>query len=259
MIILWVNIRVWLPSSWNSVFGTMWLRFSSWPQFRPRDSPTAWCRCAFFCILPQCYVPSNMKKTKIDNFVCLLEFECAKRQKAHSRAIPVGRGPTILLGLDLYTLATPWHWHSCWESCRVIDSLAPGIFERNFRHVIFKQILAIDGWDISCETALILMSLDFTDDQSTWVQVMAWCRQATSHYLSQCWPRSLSPYGVTRPQWVNRTRTRTRQWNILLTLHSTAPTKSCTLSRQCGCQSGNVWQMRSHAYKNVKSLIYDTP
>ena len=31
---------------------------------------------------------------------------------------------------------------------------------------------------------------------------MAWCRQATSHYLSQCWPRSLSPYGVTRPQWV---------------------------------------------------------
>ena len=39
-------------------------------------------------------------------------------------------------------------------------------------------------------------------DKSTLVQVMAWCRQATSHYLSQCWPRSLSPYGVTRPQWV---------------------------------------------------------
>ena len=33
---------------------------------------------------------------------------------------------------------------------------------------------------------------------------MAWCRQATSHYLSQCWPRSLSPYDVTRPQWVKR-------------------------------------------------------
>ena len=26
-----------------------------------------------------------------------------------------------------------------------------------------------------------------------WVQVMAWWRQATSHYLSQCWPRSKSP------------------------------------------------------------------
>ena len=29
-----------------------------------------------------------------------------------------------------------------------------------------------------------------------------WC-QATSHYQSQCWPRSRLPYGVTRPQWVN--------------------------------------------------------
>ena len=32
---------------------------------------------------------------------------------------------------------------------------------------------------------------------------MAWCRQATSHYLNQCWPRSPTPYGVTRPLWVN--------------------------------------------------------
>ena len=32
---------------------------------------------------------------------------------------------------------------------------------------------------------------------------MAWCHQATSHYLNQCWPRSMSPYGITRPQWVN--------------------------------------------------------
>ena len=30
----------------------------------------------------------------------------------------------------------------------------------------------------------------------------AWCRQATSHYLSQFWPRFMSPYGVTRPQWI---------------------------------------------------------
>ena len=68
------------------------------------------------------------------------------------------------------------------------------------RYVIFKRI---DGRGISCEIALIWMSLDFTDDQSTLVKVMAWCRQATSHYLSQCWPNSLSPYDVTRPQWVN--------------------------------------------------------
>ena len=46
------------------------------------------------------------------------------------------------------------------------------------------------------------MPQDLTDDKSTLVQVMAWCCQATSHYLNQCWPRSPTPYGVTRPQWV---------------------------------------------------------
>ena len=72
-----------------------------------------------------------------------------------------------------------------------VNSLAPGNFEWYFICVIFKRILVIDGWGISVEIALIWMSLDFTDDQSTLVQVMAWCRQATSHYLSHCWPRSL--------------------------------------------------------------------
>ena len=36
------------------------------------------------------------------------------------------------------------------------------------------------------------------------VQVMAWCCQATSHCRNQCWPRSMSPYGVTRQQWVKK-------------------------------------------------------
>ena len=51
------------------------------------------------------------------------------------------------------------------------------------------------------------MSLDLTEDKSTLVQVMAWCRLATSHYLNQCWPSSMSPYGITRPQWVNNIET----------------------------------------------------
>ena len=73
-----------------------------------------------------------------------------------------------------------------------INSLVPGKFELNFRYEIFKQILVTGSWGISCEIALIWMSLDFTDDQSTLVQVMAWYHQATSHYLSQCWPKSVT-------------------------------------------------------------------
>ena len=82
------------------------------------------------------------------------------------------------------------------------NSLVPGKFEWHFRYLIFQIISVINGWGISCELALRLMLLALTDN-STLVQVMAWCCQATSHYLSQWWPRSLSPYGVTRPQWVN--------------------------------------------------------
>ena len=64
------------------------------------------------------------------------------------------------------------------------------------------------------EITLRWMPQNFTDQKSTLAQVlMAWCcvrlcGQATSHYLSQCWPRSMLSYGITtctstsRPQWV---------------------------------------------------------
>ena len=84
-----------------------------------------------------------------------------------------------------------------------VSSLAPGGFEFNFRKVIFKLTLVNGGWGISYEIALKWVPLDLTDDKSTLVQVMAWCHQATSHYLSQCWPRFVSSNGATRPQWDN--------------------------------------------------------
>ena len=84
-----------------------------------------------------------------------------------------------------------------------INSLAPGKCCCNFKSVIFKVISMIDIWSTSCEIALWWMSKHLTNDQSTLVQVMAWCHQATSHYLSQCWPIYMTPYCVPRPQWVN--------------------------------------------------------
>ena len=73
-------------------------------------------------------------------------------------------------------------------------SLGDASFNLAFMIAIFRS---------SYDNTLIWMSYDLTDDKSTLVQVMAWCRQAPSHYLSQCWPRYVSPHGVTRPQWVN--------------------------------------------------------
>ena len=136
----------------------------------------------------------------------------------------------------------------CLVSCDYINSLVPGRYECYFGYIIFKSILVIDGWGISCDVALILLSLDFTDDQSTLVEVMAWCRQATSHYLSQCWPRSLSPYGVTRPQWGNIF------WWIIFQYHSglfhwhwgnqDMVRLSITFQKICSCNLGPVSILR---------------
>ena len=101
----------------------------------------------------------------------------------------------------------------------IFNSLALGRFERNLRKVLFKLILMIGGWGIFCKIALRWMSMDLTDDESTLIQVMAWCRQATSHYLSQCWPRSLLPY-VIKPQWVKYVH-HTIQWKLHLEIIKT--------------------------------------
>ena len=51
-------------------------------------------------------------------------------------------------------------------------------------------------------------------DNKSLFQIMAWCRQAVSHYLSQCWPISVSSYGVTRPQRVNTLRPEQNDWQF---------------------------------------------
>ena len=86
------------------------------------------------------------------------------------------------------------------------NSLAPGRFERKFRWIIFMVILVIDGWDVHCEIALWWLFFYTSYDKLTLVQVMAWCHQAPSHYLSQCWPRSVWSYGISSLQWVSLLR-----------------------------------------------------
>ena len=82
------------------------------------------------------------------------------------------------------------------------NSLAPGRRFRFFKSLIFKLFIQNSVLSSRYEIALRWMSKYLTDDLSTFVPAMDWCRQAASHYLNQCWSRSLSPYGITMPQWV---------------------------------------------------------
>ena len=64
---------------------------------------------------------------------------------------------------------------------------------------LFKLLLVSDIFSQRILPVGECHAWDLMDDKSTLVQVMAWCHQATSLYLSQCWPRLMSPYGVSRP------------------------------------------------------------
>ena len=84
-----------------------------------------------------------------------------------------------------------------------VNSLTPGRSECDSKNGIFNLVLLIGIFRSSHDSALRWMPQDLPDDKSALVQVMAWCRQAASHYLSQCWLSPLSPYGIARPQSVN--------------------------------------------------------
>ena len=75
------------------------------------------------------------------------------------------------------------------------NSLAPGRSECDSKTVIFYLVLLMGILRSSHDNALQWIPQDLTDDKSTLVQVMAWCRQATSHYLSSCWPSSMTSLG----------------------------------------------------------------
>ena len=75
------------------------------------------------------------------------------------------------------------------------------IFKDEFRASKFWNLNAKTA-EVACTIALMWLPLGLTDNRSTLVKVMVWCCQATSYYLSQSWPSSMLPYGITWSQWL---------------------------------------------------------
>ena len=92
-----------------------------------------------------------------------------------------------------------------------VNLLAAGRCSIYFKRKIFKLTIQNSSLDTRFEIALRQMPQNLTNDESTLVQIMACCLQATSHYLSQCWPRSFFPYGIIRPRTV---KLRRHLWNV---------------------------------------------
>ena len=88
------------------------------------------------------------------------------------------KGPVRISDHNL-CLVVPWP--------ELIDPLGRGT---NFKSIFFKLIMQQTSLDTRCEIALSWLPEKLTKEKSTLVEVIAWCRQATSHYLSRCWRRS---------------------------------------------------------------------
>ena len=115
----------------------------------------------------------------------------------------------------------------------------------------------------SCEIVLLWMPQNVSNDKSTWVQLTAWCHQATSHYLRHGWPRSMLPYGVTMSQWathwsLNKITEVPQFWRG----HSQILVKSTVLGkfyRQDQCRANkNVQKYKKKGYSSTLKvcLIY---
>ena len=77
--------------------------------------------------------------------------------------------------------------------------MATMLSEDNFKCIFFNE-----NDRIPTQISLRFIARSPIDNKQHWFRWWLGAEQATSHCLSQCWPRSLSPYGVTRPQWVNQ-------------------------------------------------------
>ena len=95
-----------------------------------------------------------------------------------------------IFGVDLSQRVSEYQVLGCSWDFLGLNSLAPGGFDYSLKSVNFKLISMINIWSTFCEIAIRWIPQYLSDHKLTLVQVMAWCRQATSHYLSQCWPRS---------------------------------------------------------------------
>ena len=85
----------------------------------------------------------------------------------------------------------------CIDQALWFNTLAPGRRCSSLRSVIYEHMLQIKLMSTFCETAIRWMPQNTFGDKSTLTQVIAWCHQTSSHYQSQCWPRSMSPHGIT--------------------------------------------------------------
>ena len=110
----------------------------------------------------------------------------------------------------LRSWAKPSRWSAtivfiyCWARYQpmreYVNSLSPVKCGYDLECVNYEHNLGIYILSNQVNITLEWMPEDVVDNKSTSVPVIAWCREATSHYMNEFWLRTSKPYDVTRAQ-----------------------------------------------------------
>ena len=75
-----------------------------------------------------------------------------------------------------------------------LNILASGKCGSNFKSIISYSLCRLFAWPPAEKMSAGESHKNLNSEQSALVQLMAWCRQATGHYTSQCWASSMTSY-----------------------------------------------------------------
>ena len=129
------------------------------------------------------WVISSPKNYWACDYLSMLGLKLIHVSKMGLNRLRLIRNQTTTVALSLFAIHLAARRH--------INSLAPGGYDSHFKSIIFRIILQNRSWVLCRQIILRIMPLDLTNVKSTLAPVMAWYRQATSHYQSPCWPRSV--------------------------------------------------------------------
>ena len=85
---------------------------------------------------------------------------------------------------------------------------------------------------------------------------MAWCYQATSHCLSQCWPRSILPHGITGTQHISTLKPEQNTWHFADYFKCISVSIICCISSANSVKTEVTGQYLNQWWPTAQTYVY---
>ena len=150
-----------------------------------------------------CWIYSGKRKKNIFVLLSILKIKVACNQNPSKWKTGkfLSYPANITVATNVWTMKEPrslaakGFCHVCPEyvgfRTTIAYSFIPERCNNNLKSVYSEHMLETKSRSSSCEIALRWVPYNTLDDRFILIQVMAWCRQETRHYVSKCWYSSM--------------------------------------------------------------------